>query len=161
MLNAHVFEIIFSFHKLIFDLWKNQVVFLNNLHPPYIKLLLIDEWEGCTPFPSWGIRVLKIQNTLKSLSFLNKSLTFKGEPGPFEKWECVWMLFLKSLLYLLLGWWISALWVFLVLEIQGPENATYADLFTGGWVRGANISKCSRMLGCHPAFSEKACLTLL
>ena len=48
-------------------------------------------------------------------------------------------------------------------QIQGPENATYADLFTGGWVRGANtrISKCSRMLGCHPAFSEKACLTFL
>ena len=46
-------------------------------------------------------------------------------------------------------------------KIQGAENATYADLFTGGWVRGANISKCSRMLGCHPAFSEKACLTLL
>ena len=46
-------------------------------------------------------------------------------------------------------------------KIQGPENATYADLFPGGWVRGANISKCSRMLECHPAFSEKACLTFL
>ena len=46
-------------------------------------------------------------------------------------------------------------------EIQGPEYGTYADLFTGGWVREADISKCSRMPGCHPAFSEKACLTLL
>ena len=46
-------------------------------------------------------------------------------------------------------------------EIQGPENETYAYLFTRWWVREANISKCSRMPGCHPAFSEKACRTLL
>ena len=31
MLNVHVFEIISYFHKLIFDLWKNHVVFLNDL----------------------------------------------------------------------------------------------------------------------------------
>ena len=46
-------------------------------------------------------------------------------------------------------------------ETQGSENGTYADFSTGGWVREADISKCSRMPVCHPAFSEKACLTLL
>ena len=36
MLNVHVFEIISYFLNLIFDLLKNQVVFLNDKHPPYI-----------------------------------------------------------------------------------------------------------------------------